>query len=120
MHRIQQQFCALFLIGIGALSAWPANTLAGQTLDGRYDRFMEVHEQTRGQSTAERATAMSAAFDNGFAAALARDPASMDSQDLATRWSPLNSSSISRRSTVQASGRCFGSSVGTYGLGSLP
>ena len=64
MHRIQQQFCALFLIGIGALGAWPANTLAGQTLDARYDRFMVVHEQTRGQSTAERAMAMSVAFDD--------------------------------------------------------
>lgn len=110
MHRIQQQFCALFLIGIGALSAWPANTLAGQTLDGRYDRFMEVHEQTRGQSTAERATAMSAAFDNGFAAALARDPASMDSQDLATLFNAANiAHAYSIQAThLQAMQRAFG------------
>ena len=110
MHRIQQQFCALFLIGIGALGAWPANTLAGQTLDARYDRFMVVHEQTRGQSTAERAMAMSVAFDNGFAAALARDPASMDSQDLAILFNAANiAHAYSIQAThLQAMQRAFG------------
>lgn len=110
MHRIQQQFCALFLIGIGALSAWPANTLAGQTLDARYDRFMEVHEQTRGQSTAERAISMSTAFDNGFAAAFAHDPASMDSQDLATLFNAANiAHAYSIKAThLQAMQRAFG------------
>ena len=113
MHRIQQQFCALFLIGIGALGAWPANTLAGQTLDARYDRFMVVHEQTRGQSTAERAMAMSVAFDNGFAAALARDPASMDSQDLAILFNAANiAHAYSIQAThLQAMQRAFGERV---------
>ncbi|WAC64044.1 hypothetical protein OVA13_04480 [Pseudoxanthomonas sp. SL93] len=92
----------LILLGlsIGIANAWPADASAGPELSREYGDFMEVHEQTRGLTTAQRASAILDSFENNFANYSTRDPSELGDQDLLTLFRAANIAhaySISRK-----------------------